>query len=279
MSTTAKTLTKNPKQFCITSSKSPTIWRGESMADSDARLHDFQDLYVCGAGCRDEALAVCAEHHSVSREDRLTWSNLYSFQVDLHLRGNSSFIFLFQITFKKHYICVKQGSIWNVLFNNTLNTFYLWLYGVRHMIKDHSDSERGNLVPPNGLLFPISSKGSFIFIIPTRNSSDRSDDPSHHERTLLPQSYLSQTGLPTDTCNNITVKLWITSRFTAIQITSYLCALKKPKKTHHQHTLIICIIYIRVGWFYWSDQLGQGNGIFDLIKQASLRTKLFLVWA
>ena len=31
----------------------------------------------------------------------------------------------------------------NVLFNDALNTFYLRLYGVRHMVKDHSDSERG----------------------------------------------------------------------------------------------------------------------------------------
>ena len=30
------------------------------------------------------------------------------------------------------------------------------------MVKDHSDSERGNLLPPHGLLFPNSSKGSFI---------------------------------------------------------------------------------------------------------------------
>ena len=29
-----------------------------------------------------------------------------------------------------------------VLFNDALNTFYLRLYGVRHMVKDHSDSER-----------------------------------------------------------------------------------------------------------------------------------------
>ena len=57
----------------------------------------------------------------------------------------------------------KEG---NVLFNNTLNTFYLWLYGVRHMVKDHSDSERGNPLPPHRLLFSISSKGSFIYIIP-----------------------------------------------------------------------------------------------------------------
>ena len=27
------------------------------------------------------------------------------------------------------------------LFNDGLNTFYLRLYGVRHMVKDHSDSE------------------------------------------------------------------------------------------------------------------------------------------
>ena len=34
---------------------------------------------------------------------------------------------------------VKEG---NVLFNNALNTFYLLLYGVGHMVKYHSDSER-----------------------------------------------------------------------------------------------------------------------------------------
>ena len=32
----------------------------------------------------------------------------------------------------------------NVLFNDALNTFYLLLNGVGHMVKDHSDSERGN---------------------------------------------------------------------------------------------------------------------------------------
>ena len=54
----------------------------------------------------------------------------------------------------------------NVLFNDALNTFYLRLYGVRHMVKDHSESERGNPLPPHGLLFPINSKSSFISIIP-----------------------------------------------------------------------------------------------------------------
>ena len=82
------------------------------------------------------------------------------------------------------------------------------------MVKDHSDSERGNLLPPHELLFPISSKDSFIctshrqdntaFVTPVvehwlereiaqwvHSIKDRSADPSHHERTLLPRSYLS----------------------------------------------------------------------------------------
>ena len=43
---------------------------------------------------------------------------------------------------------------------------YLWLYGVGHMVKDHSDSERENPLLPHGILFPIISKGSFIRTIP-----------------------------------------------------------------------------------------------------------------
>ena len=57
----------------------------------------------------------------------------------------------------------KEG---NVLFNDVLNTFYLRLYGVRHMVKDHSDSEKGNPLSPHRLLLSINSKGSFICTIP-----------------------------------------------------------------------------------------------------------------
>ena len=46
------------------------------------------------------------------------------------------------------------------LFNDALNTFYLRLYGVRHMVTDHSDSEKGNPLPPYRLLLSINSKGS-----------------------------------------------------------------------------------------------------------------------
>ena len=47
--------------------------------------------------------------------------------------------------------------------------FYLWLHGIGHMTKDHSDSERRNPLPPlHGLLFSISSRIKHItaFVTP-----------------------------------------------------------------------------------------------------------------
>ena len=92
----------------------------------------------------------------------------------------------------------KEG---NVLFNDSLSTFNLQLYGVRHMVKYHSDSRRRNLLPPHRLFFPISSKGSFICIIPQTHTMafvtpvvehwlKRENAPLHHEQTLLPRSYI-----------------------------------------------------------------------------------------
>ena len=73
-------------------------------------------------------------------------------------------------------LLVKQGLLYSVigrkegrtfLFKDALDIFYLRLYGIRDLVKDHSDSQRGNLLPPlRGLHFSISSKGSFICTIP-----------------------------------------------------------------------------------------------------------------
>ena len=116
---------------------------------------------------------------------------------------------------KNKSITKNNGKEGNVLFNDALNTFHLRLYGVRHMVKDHSDSEKGNPLPPHRLLFLINSKGSFICTIPKTGHNtafvtpvvehwlereiaqwvhpmkDRFDNPSYHERTLLPRSYIS----------------------------------------------------------------------------------------
>ena len=69
-------------------------------------------------------------------------------------------------THSTHFIYGYMGRERNVLFNDALNTFYLRLYVVRHMVNDHSDSEKGNPLPPHRLLLWINSKGSFICTIP-----------------------------------------------------------------------------------------------------------------
>ena len=75
----------------------------------------------------------------------------------------------------------------NVLFNDALNTFYLWLYGIRHnIVKNHLDSETVRLLPLHGLPFPISSKGSFICTIPYRV-----EDQWVRPKTVKPSSFLN----------------------------------------------------------------------------------------
>ena len=109
------------------------------------------------------------------------------------------------IGINRHYKINMTEQEGNVLFNDALNTFYLRLYGIRDIIKDHSDSEKGNPLLPHRLLFLISSKGAhtttFVTLVVehwleqeiahwVHHMKDRSDDPLHHERTLLPRSYI-----------------------------------------------------------------------------------------
>ena len=103
--------------------------------------------------------------------------NYLSFQPVLHDWSNKGRVMYYPSLWKGAYkrtlagnrkACRGQGKgkEGNVLFNDALNTFYLRLYGVRHMAKDHSDSEKGNPLPPHRLLFPINNKSSFIYTIP-----------------------------------------------------------------------------------------------------------------
>ena len=58
----------------------------------------------------------------------------------------------------------------------THSTHFIYGYnGVRHMVKDHCDSEKGNPLPPHRLLFTINSKGSFICTNINRNGSTIKD--------------------------------------------------------------------------------------------------------
>ena len=94
----------------------------------------------------------------------------------------------------------------NVLFNDALKTFYLRLYGVRHMVKDHSDSESGNMdysfrLAARVLLYASSHRQDNTYhglcytsrgaLAGTRNSSMGPPwriDPTTH-RTMSERSY------------------------------------------------------------------------------------------
>ena len=119
----------------------------------------------------------------------------------------------------RHFRLARYPAVWkegNVLFNDALNTFYLRLNGVGHMVQNHSDSEREETrcrhmgysfrLTARVLLYAPSHRQDSTYhslcytsrgaLGGTRNSSmrstmkDRCDDPSQHERTLLPRSVI-----------------------------------------------------------------------------------------
>ena len=89
----------------------------------------------------------------------------------------------------------REGKEGNVLFHDALNTFYLRLYGIGHMVKDHLDSEMGYSfrLTARVLLYEKSHRGlahttAFFYtsrgaLAGTRNSSK--GEP-HEESIRLP---------------------------------------------------------------------------------------------
>ena len=78
----------------------------------------------------------------------------------------------------------KEG---NVLFNDALNTFYLRLYGVRHMVKDHSEQGFFYMHHPTDRIAHTTA-----FVTPVvEHWLEREIAQWVHERTLLPRSYTS----------------------------------------------------------------------------------------
>ena len=143
--------------------------------------HPRQDNTYCSL-CYTSRGALAGTRNSsmgppwrVDLTTRRPWANTLNTEIHLApLFWNAityCFFLIMWILVNNNYLNVmlnKRRKEGNILFNDTLNTFYLWLYGVTHMVKDHSDSERGNLLPPHGLLFLISSKDYFTCIIPER---------------------------------------------------------------------------------------------------------------
>ena len=81
--------------------------------------------------------------------DEVTMINTnMSFRQQYTVINNSSFLFVNIWGEFLFVLSLTVGMKGNVLFNNILNTFYLRLYGIGHMVNDHSHNERENLLPP-----------------------------------------------------------------------------------------------------------------------------------
>ena len=95
----------------------------------------------------------------------LTWHSIgwdSENNTTIALFNNTLNTFLSMVMSKSE-MFLLENKILRVIDGDWSETFYLQLYGVGHMVKDHSNREKGNLLPPlHGLLFPITSKGSFI---------------------------------------------------------------------------------------------------------------------
>ena len=59
-----------------------------------------------------------------------------------------------------------EGRRKEMFYLTTHSTHFIYGYMALFTVKDYSDTESGNSLPPHRLLFPISSKGSFTCIIP-----------------------------------------------------------------------------------------------------------------
>ena len=64
------------------------------------------------------------------------------------------------------WLCYSEEGRREMFYLTTHSTHFIYDYMASDMVKDHSDSEKGNLMPPHRLLFPNNSKGSFICTIP-----------------------------------------------------------------------------------------------------------------
>ena len=92
---------------------------------------------------------------SINNRDRSPGlRSVYRLWVNKSNTGNAA-----SITIKTFFLNQQHKIITGqVLFNDALNTFYLRLYGIRHMVKDHSDSERGNPLRLMGYSFRLASR-------------------------------------------------------------------------------------------------------------------------
>ena len=119
-------------------------------------------------------------------------------------------------------LIVKEG---NILFNGTLNTFYLRLYGIRHMVKDHL---RGNPLCHRGYSFQLAAR-VLLYV-----SSQRQDNTYHilcytSSRALAGTRNRSQiVRHKTCCCHFMGYSIWLAAMGLICTITAHTMAFDTP---------------------------------------------------
>ena len=111
----------------------------------------------------------------------------------------------------------KEG---NVLFNDALNTFYLRLYGVRHMVKDHWDSREETCCRHIGYSFRLAAR------VLLYASSHRQDNTYHGlcytSRGALAGTRNSSMGPPHEGSIRRPIAPWANALTTELHLAPYL---------------------------------------------------------
>ena len=82
----------------------------------------------------------------------------------------------------------------NVLFNDALNTFYLRLYGVRHMVKDHSNNEKETRCRHIGYSYRLAAR--VLLYAPSHRQDNTYHDLCYTSRGALVGTRNSSMGPP-----------------------------------------------------------------------------------
>ena len=111
----------------------------------------------------------------------------------------------------------KEG---NVLFNDTLNTFYLRLYGVRHMVKDYSDSERETRCHHIGYSFRLAAR--VLLYAPSHRQDSTYHSLCYTSRGALARTRNSSMGPPHEGSIRWPIAPWANALTTELHLAPHI---------------------------------------------------------
>ena len=124
------------------------------------------------------------------------------------------------------------------------------------MVKDHSDSERGNPLPPHGLLFPINRKGSFICTYHRQDSTYHS--LCYTSRGALAGTRNSSMGPPHEGSIRRPIAPWGNALTTELHLAPCVKDSRSDVKLNDLFWVCFYLGYSTSSWQRWDGRLNWG---------------------